>query len=71
MGICSCEEESKRKWVKKQAYLLRLQHFGRWDINELGAEDAVPETTGDAKTVFVIGKMVLQVVFLELFVVQG
>jgi hypothetical protein len=34
----------------------------RW---QLGAEDAVPETAGDAEAVFVVGEMVLEVVFLE------
>jgi hypothetical protein len=33
----------------------------RW---QLGAEDAVPETAGDAEAVFVVGEMVLEVVFL-------
>jgi hypothetical protein len=55
--------------VKTQAGLLCLQDLGRWDL-KLSAEDAVPETTGDAKAVLVIGKVMLQVVFLELLVVE-
>ena len=48
--------------------LFDLEHLGR---RELGAEDAVPEAAGDAEAVLVVGKVVLQVVFLELAVVRG
>lgn len=54
--------------VGEEADLLCLQDLGRRDL-QLSTEDAVPETAGDAKAVLVVGKVVLQVVFLELLVV--
>jgi hypothetical protein len=46
-------------------HLQRFDDLG-WGHGELGLEHPVPETAGDTEAVLVIGKMVCQVVFLQL-----
>ena len=48
---------------------LRLCILGRWCL-ELGAEDPVPEAAGNTKSVLEVGKVVLEVVFLEPLIVR-
>ena len=49
----------------------RLKNLGLGWGRQLGAEDAVPEATGDAESVLVIGEVVLEVVLLECVPVGG
>ena len=47
---------------------LRCLHDLGWAHLQLGTEDAVPETASDAKAILIVGKMVLEMVLLELLV---
>lgn len=46
----------------------RLEHLGR---RQFGLEDPVPEAAGHAEAVLVVGKVVLQMILLELAPVRG
>lgn len=43
----------------------RLQNLSLRGRRQFGAKDTIPEATGDAETVLVVGEVVLEVVFFE------
>lgn len=61
---------SQLKKVKREStQLLSFDDLWRWQF-ELSAEDTVPEPACYTESVLEIGKVVLQMVFLELFIVE-
>ena len=48
---------------------LGLRPLGRRS-HQLSAEDSIPEPTGDTESIFIIGKVVLEVVLLKALVVR-
>ena len=48
---------------------LLQQSAGSAGVDQLRAKDFIPELAGDAKALLIVGKVVLQVVFLEFLVV--
>lgn len=46
-----------------------LRRLGIWSKHQFRSKDSIPEATGDAEAVLVVGKVVLEVVFLEFLVV--
>lgn len=50
--------------------LLSLRAFWGWCF-QLGTKNTIPESAGDAETILEISIVVLEVVFLQLFIVEG
>lgn len=49
--------------------LLGFDNLGGWSL-QFSAEDTVPESTGDAESIFEVGVVVLQVILLKFLIVQ-
>lgn len=67
MLVSKKEENQGQSCCKQQGSsgLCSLRRHRR----QLRAEDAVPEPAGDTESIFVVGKVVLEVIFLKLAVV--
>lgn len=60
----------KRELSIPSMCLLGLDNLGRrWSL-ELSTENDVPEAAGDTKTVVEVGKVMLEVILLELLIVR-
>ncbi len=70
MHLCSLSESeiSVHESNAKTKYPVSCNFKNPWGW-ELGLKDSVPKSAGNAKAVFVIGKVVLEVIFLQLSVV--
>lgn len=63
------ERERAADALPNDLCLLGFHNLGRRSL-QLSAEDTVPESTGDAESIFEVGVVVLQVIFLEFLIVQ-